>query len=154
MLKHLHGEYYKLLLTRNGSTFLHNDGWLEVNISMDSASIRKRLNNKIEDYRKNNLPNRRLSTVRLIYLKKTVEYLKLHGKVYIVRLPVSPEMFQIEQVLMPSFNEIIYPITKIAHGYLDMTNENQLYKYVDGNHLWKESGKLVSEKIAKWIEMK
>jgi hypothetical protein len=153
LIKQLKGKYYTVLTNRFMSKmFLHNDGWLEVNISMDSASITKRLDNKIKVYRKNNLPNRKLSYVRLSYLKQTVEYLKLHGNVYIVRLPVSPEMFAIEQELMPDFNEIINPICLVTDGYLDMTNENYLYQFIDGNHLWKESGKLVSEKIAEWIK--
>lgn len=154
LLKQLKGKYYTILTPINGSTFLHDDGWLEVRISMDSASTSKRLSNKIKDYRKNNLPNCKLSTVRLDYLKQTVDFLKLHGKVYVVRLPISPEMFQIEEELMPNFNEIIDPITQKTEGYLDMTSENNLYKYTDGNHLWKESAKLVSEKIAKWIKTK
>jgi hypothetical protein len=153
LIKQLKGKYYTVLTNRIMSKmFLHNDGWLEVNISMDSASITKRLDNKIKIYRKNNLPNRKLSYVRLSYLKQTVEYLKLHGNVYIVRLPVSPEMFAIEQEFMPDFNEIINPICLVTDGYLDMTNENHLYQFIDGNHLWKESGKMVSEKIAKWIK--
>lgn len=154
LLKQLKGKYYTILTKKNSQTFLHNDGWLDVTVDMDSASTSKRLKNKIYYYRKNNLPNCKLSTIRLDYLNQTVEFLKLHGKVYVVRLPISPEMLEIEQELMPNFNDIMDSIKQKTDGYLDMTTENHLYKFTDGNHLWKESGKLVSVKIANWIKTK
>ncbi len=152
LIKQFKGEYYKIITTKKDSMLLHPNGWLEINVSMDSASVAKRLDNKIESYRKNNLPNSKLSTVRLEYLRQTVEFLKAHGKVYIVRLPVSPEIFEIDQALMPDFNSIIQPIVSLSDGYLDMTNDNPVYEYTDGNHLWKSSGRLVSQKVANWIE--
>lgn len=152
--KLLKGKYYHRLRKSGGKMFLHNDGWLEVTIPMDSLSVAKRLNNSIESYRTNKLPNRKFSSLRLNYLKQTITFLKSHGKVYIVRLPVAPEMLKIEQELMPDFNEIINTVIPISNGYLDMTSENHLYQFIDGNHIWKESGKLTSEKIAKWIETK
>ena len=154
LLKNLSGEYYKILMPNKVAMFLHDDGWLELNVSMDSTAVSKRIKAKMEDYRKNTLPSSKLSFVRLSYLKQTVEFLKLHGKVYIARLPVSPQMFEIEQELMFDFNDKINQIVQLSDGYLDMTNENNLYQFIDGNHLWKESGKLVSQKIAEWIKSK
>jgi len=154
LLKNLSGEYYKILMPKKVAMFLHDDGWLEVNVSMDSAAVSKRIKAKMEDYRKNTLPSSKLSSVRLSYLKQTVEFLKLHGKVYIARLPVSPQMYEIEQELMFDFNDKINQSVQLSDGYLDMTNENNLYQFIDGNHLWKESGKLVSQKIAEWIKSK
>jgi len=91
---------------------------------------------------------------RLDYLKKTIELLKLHGKVYMVRLPIHPKMFEIELKLLPEFNKIISPIAKMTNGYLDMSNENNCFQYTDGNHLYKKSGQLVSKEIAEWIKSK
>lgn len=151
LLKILSGNYYTVLANKNRKTFLHDDGWLEISVSMDSVSLKNRTDGKIKSYRTKNLPNRRLSTVRLEYLKKTVGYLKQHGKVFLVRMPISDTLFKMEQELMPNFNEVISPIVKLSDGYLDMTPENHFYKYTDGNHLWKDSGKIVSEKIARWV---
>lgn len=152
LIKQLKGEYFKILTNKNGNMFLHTDGWLEVNVKMDSTSIIKRTKNKINEYKRNNLPNYKFSTVRLNYLKQIVDYLKLHGKVYLVRLPISSEMLEIERELMPHFNEIISSITKSSDGYFDMTNDYKLYQFTDGNHLWKKSGELVSQNIAEWIK--
>lgn len=152
LLQNLKGKYYTILTANRGSMYLHNDGWLEVSIPMDSISIKDRLDTKIKDYRSNSLPFYNFSTTRLKYLEKTIDLLKKHGKVYVVRLPVHPEIYKIDQELIPDLNEKLFPITGIADGYLDMTNENHLYQYTDGNHLHKESGKLVSIKIAEWIK--
>ena len=152
LIKNLNGEYYKILTNTKGEMFLHNDGWLEVTLPMDSISLTNRSKDKITDYRNNNLPFRKLSTIRLKYLSQIVQYLKKYGKVYLVRLPVSSEMFKIEVDLMHNFNQIIRSIIKKSNGYLDMSNDGYPYEFIDGNHLWKESGKIVSKKIAFWIK--
>ncbi|MFM7400256.1 MAG: hypothetical protein ACKO4W_05065, partial [Bacteroidota bacterium] len=58
---------------------------------------------------------------------------------------------ELEKELMPEFNTIIDPAIQKADGFLDMTTENSLYQFTDGNHLWKESGKLVSLRVAEWV---
>lgn len=154
LVREFKGKYFTFLIKGKSSEFLHKNGWLEISVPMDKANVMSRSKSKLEDYRRKNFPNRKLSTVRLNYLKQTVEYLKSHGKVYMVRLPTSSNMFNMEQEIMPNFNEIVYPVTQLSDGYLDMSVENDLYEYTDGNHLWKESGKVVSEKIARWIKSK
>ena len=151
LLKSLSGKYYTVISNKNRKTFLHDDGWLEISVSMDAAPLKIRVAEKMESYRKKNLPGRKFSTTRLEYLIKTIRYLKQHGKVYLVRMPISQEMFQLEQQFMPNFNQIIRAAVQESNGYLDMIGENNQYQYTDGNHLWKDSGKIVSEKIARWI---
>ncbi|MCU0370223.1 MAG: hypothetical protein MUC31_02320, partial [Bacteroidales bacterium] len=96
--------YYNLLLNAKSPTTLHRDGWLEVNVTMDSAKVKRRIERKISQYRKGNLPTHKFSEVRLEYLIKTIEYLKNFGKVYLVRLPVITEIMAIEQELIPDFD--------------------------------------------------
>lgn len=151
-IKHLKGKYHTILSTRSGSMFLHRDGWLEVTVDMDPKVVQARIAEKVENYRNDNLPGRKLSSVRSASLLETVTYLKKHGSVYLVRLPVSPGIFAIEQELMPDFDDIIAPVIALSDGYLDMTPENDQYRFTDGNHLWKASGHLASQRIAAWIK--
>jgi hypothetical protein len=151
LIENLKGKYYKVL-TKDRKVFLHDDGWLELTVPMDSASGISRFNERIKDYKTNKLLNFHFSSARLNYLKRTIEYLKLHGKVYIVRLPVHPEFFEVDSELIHEFNDVILPITQLADGYLDMSKENNLYQYIDGVHPYKESSKLMSIKIAEWIK--
>ncbi|SHJ10032.1 hypothetical protein [Flavobacterium terrae] len=148
------GKYYKLFSQTDKSMFLHDDGWLEVTAEMDSLSVTKRKNEKINTYKKENLPNFKLSEFRLKYLKKTIQFLKLHGDVYLLRMPIHPDFFKLEQKLMPQFNEVISEIVPLTNGYLDLTTTNSKYTYIDGIHLWKESGLLVSEVVANWVAKK
>lgn len=144
--------YYTLLWKENTSMFLHNNGWLEVSIGMDSSSIRKNIDRKIKIYKKNNLPNFKYSEVRFEYLIKTIVFLKQHGDVYMVRLPVHPRMMEIDNQLVPDFNEKMNLISKTTTTpYLDLTGLNDSLIYTDGNHIYKESGKIITRRIGNWI---
>jgi hypothetical protein len=152
LIRNLKGDYQNVLTKRSSSSlFLHENGWLEVSVPMDSSIIKKRLNSKIEFYRDDMLPKYSYSPNRFGYLKKTIEFLSNFGNIYLVRLPIAPEMMEIENELMPDFNKRINEVTPLTKGYLDMTAFNEKYIYVDGNHLYKGSGKVVSEEVAKWI---
>jgi hypothetical protein len=119
---------------------------------MDSASVAKRTNDKIGYYREHNLPNYRFSKLRYDYLVKTISYLKNYGEVYLVRLPVHPLMMNIENELLPDFDNKIKEILKKENiHYFDMTYLNEKCSYTDGNHLYKESGKRITYILAKWI---
>jgi len=148
-------SYFKIIKNKhpNPTVFLHNDGWLEISVPMDSVSVNKRTFNKISNYRNVNLPMYHFSEVRLIYLDKIIRYLQEYGSVYLARLPMHPKMLEIENSLMPDFNEKINQLaTSRKIPYLDMTVHNEHYKYIDGNHLYKTSGAVVSRKIAEWIK--
>lgn len=143
-------KYYKLL-NKKSIMFLHKDGWLEVNINLDSIDVIKNIENKEKMYRENLLPKAHFSKTRFNYLKRTINFLKNYGEVYLVRLPIHPKIMQIENELMPNFNNVIKETLVSTNGYLDLTNQNSDFNYTDGNHLHKTSGKVVSEIIASWI---
>jgi hypothetical protein len=146
------GSYFKLLLSQKSSSFLHNDGWLEISVKMDSSSIIERTQNKIKSYRNDLLPNYKKSSLRIDYLEQIIIRLKKQGKVFLVRLPVHEKMLAIENDFMPEFNNIMLPLSKKTNGYFDMTSLTNKYTFTDGNHLYKESGKKVTEDIIMWIE--
>lgn len=144
------GKYYSLLYSRSEELFLHDDGWLEISIPMDTASINSRTEFKINAYKKL-MSKYRFSPIRVEYLSRIIEYLIEHGKVYLVRLPVSPDMFKIETELMPDLDQNIKDIIPNVAGYYDMTPFNDEFNFTDGNHLHKSSAQLVSMKLADWI---
>ncbi len=154
LLNNLGGEYYKALDQRSSQLLLHEDGWLEVSVDMSPVAVEKRLHSKIELYREEMLPHYQFSSVRFEYLRKTIELLNDHGRVFLVRMPVHPKMMEFEQELMPDFDDKIGKISSLTEGYLNMTKQNQKYEFTDGNHLNKTSGKLVSKEIALWIMKK
>jgi len=151
LYNNLGGKFYEIFFRFNNELYLHNDGWLEVTIPMDKKSVNDRINQKIKDYTNFNSAKFCYSDLRFLYLKKTINFLKNHGKVILVRLPLHQEIFKIEQEYMPSFNEKITELLPIVDSYYDMTNDNKNYIYTDGNHLYKESSKIASKKISDFI---
>jgi hypothetical protein len=146
-------SFYKLFSEdTSGGIFLHNDGWLEITTSMDSQLISERIEAKVEDYSQNMLPNYKFSELRMNYLIKTIALLHSHGQVFLVRLPVSPQMLSIEDKFMPDFDFKIDSISlNMNVPYKNFKSSVKEFKYVDGNHLYKASGRNVSKQIGTWI---
>jgi hypothetical protein len=148
--QYLSGRYNGLIF-KSSIAFLHDDGWLEVTLNNDSASVNRRTKSTLDQYKQYESAYH-FSELRLAYLIKTIEFLNQYGKVYLVRLPVASELMEIEQRLLPDFNQLIKKPAATSSGYLDLTSENNYYQYTDGVHLSRKSGQVVSEKIARWIK--
>ena len=134
------------------SLLLHKDGWLEVSVSMDSAEVRKRIEKKIKEYETKEVPHFHLSSVRYDYLEKTIELFRKHGDVFLVRLPVHARMKYIEDSVCPQFDSLMNRLTERNNiPYLNYINDNADYEYTDGNHLYKDSGRRLSEKIGQYM---
>ena len=87
------------------------------------------------------------------YLIETIVYLQKYGQVYLVRLPVCEEILQLENLLIPNFSEKMTTIAMQNNiPFLDFTELENNFNYIDGIHLTQNSGKEVSEMIAKWIQ--
>ena len=142
---------YRLLLDYATATErLHPDGWLEVNIGTDSGQVRARTARKLQDYRQL-AATQHLSDGRLRALRQTIELLKKHGRVCLVRLPVGPSLYQLEQVYQPGFDELMHEAAAaLAVPYLDYST--QTFVTTDGNHLQRAASKAFSERLAKELK--
>lgn len=131
---------------------LHEDGWLEVNIPMDSIAVADRTAAKIADYQKQVAPNYEPSPIRLAYLQHTISLLQEYGEVVLLRMPVSPPMQDIEQAYYPEFDDTICTLANdLKISYWNLASTAGDYQYTDGNHLGASSGKQFSAQIADWI---
>ncbi len=145
-------QYLDILIGGSDNMILHKNGWLEVTVEMDSMNVAERLKNKVDNYENKNLPIYNFSTYRYNYLGKTISYLKNYGKVYLVRLPLSPEIFEIEKKLISDFDLKMKNLSaEYKTPYFNLTNRNHNFQYTDGNHLYKESGEEVSLLISRLI---
>ncbi|MDO7876450.1 hypothetical protein Q5H93_17025 [Hymenobacter sp. ASUV-10] len=138
---------YRLLLDYATATErLHPDGWLEVRIATDSATVRARTARKVLDYRKL-MAAQHLSAGRLAALRQTIELLRQHGRVYLVRLPVGPPLRQLEQEFQPDFAAQMQQLARQQQvRYLDYSA--QPYATTDGNHLQREAAAAFSRQLA------
>jgi hypothetical protein len=126
---------------------LHKDGWLQVDYPWTETAYKHNLENKLIEYKQNQL-NRKLSPTRMEYLKKTIALLQKHGKVYLVRIPISKEMLDIEEQIAPDFNEIMGKIaTQYKISYFNFSSEFPNYQTTDGNHLYKPYAKKFSQAL-------
>ena len=141
-----------MLRTHKNPVLLQDDGWLDITLNMDSVKVANRIQIKTKEYRERHLPTFKFSELRMDYLLQTMELLSKHGEVYLVRLPVHPEILAIEQTYMNDFDNRISKAIQASDGYLDFSDKVLDYQYTDGLHLYKDSGKEVSKEIALWIK--
>ena len=125
---------------------LHPDGWLEVNIGLDSAQVRARTARKLLDYQRL-AATQHLSAGRLAALRQTISFLKTHGRVVLVRLPVGAGLRALEQKYQPGFEKQMQQLaTAFAVPYFDYRAAP--YATTDGNHLQKAASETFSQQLA------
>ena len=158
--EYLYKWYYKgwgrILLDQyfpnDSTTYLHDDGWLEVSIPMSDSAVDERTKKKVEAYEKN-LETYQVSEIRVEYLQKTVLYLSRFGRVFLVRIPVSKAFYGIDQKLCPGFDNIIDSVANATNTvYINLATEKQM-SFTDGNHLHKSSSATFSRILANRIRL-
>ncbi|MEM1084370.1 MAG: hypothetical protein AAGI48_09615 [Verrucomicrobiota bacterium] len=146
------GNYSEILTNRWVAPFqLHEDGWLEPRIPLSESARTSRREKKIAEYRELAKSYRRSSS-RLASIEELVSLLSERGEVYLVRLPVSPEMRAIENEAFPGFDEeMVASSSKWGVPYLSMRDKSSDYGFTDGHHLDPDSAAAVSRFIAGWV---
>lgn len=152
LIKNLNHSWFTIFRDREtlarSNTYLHKNGWLEVNIDMDAASLAKRTKEKLEFY-EIVAKDQNLSSLRLKAFQDIIDFLKTKGTVYIVRIPSSEGMMKIENRYSPEFNQLMGNIAnKNGISYFNFSENYNAYRYTDGNHMYKDSGKLFTTQIA------
>lgn len=156
LLKHYSRSWFKLYTERaeagKSNTFLHQDGWLEVTVSMNKDSVAARTVRKVEGY-KIVAKETDLSHERLKAFNEIISYLRTRGKVYIVRIPASKDLMEIENEKYPQFSKLLQDIARKQNiHFFDFSKSYEDYDYTDGNHMYKESGKKLTSQIADSIK--
>lgn len=138
---------FKHAIEYGGILQLHPDGWLEVNIPMDSIARNGRVDRSTQEY-KEKAETLKWSDTRLYYFNKIISHLKPRGEVYIVRLPVSKGMADLEKDVFPDFDNTIKSIAK-KHNikYINYINESGKFLTTDTHHLWREESERISNQI-------
>lgn len=161
LINNYHEPYLSILYKRikidifnmQPDKFLHNDGRFEVLVPLDSTSINKRLQGSINMYKHQYLPIFKPCVVRKFYLIRIISFLKKHGDVYLLKLPVDSRISVIDNALYPQFDFFMGSISKkYSIPYINLADSGDHgYIYRDGVHLEKNSGVILSEKLAQSI---
>lgn len=137
---------------QRSNTYLHQNGWLEVNVSMEPEELKKREEAKVVFYRQF-ASGQQLSQERLAAFKETIRFLKNHGDVYIVRIGAGARIMEIENAYAPDFDHLMENIaSEFNIDYFDFSENPGNYKYTDGNHMYKESSKIFTQQVADSIK--
>jgi len=152
LLKHFSKSWFNIYRDRQemgrSKTFLHENGWMEVNVNIHPDSIRAREVKKIEGYT-DMLKKQQISQYRINGFEDMIKYLKEKGTVYIVRIPAFKGMMELENRYSPGFSSKIQAIAqKNGVKFFDLSSKPENYIYTDGNHMYKESGKVFTAQIA------
>lgn len=117
---------------------LNEDGWLQIDAIIDSVVLKENIRNKVQIYSKYQ-PTK--SDSRLNYLSQTIEYLDELGTVVLVRIPISKEMFELEEAYWKFFDlDMINLLKNKTIHYYSFMEQNNRFKTIDGNHLYKDDG--------------
>jgi hypothetical protein len=128
---------------------LHESGWLEVQVSMDSVYMAERLAQKVADYTEHAERNYTPSDARLMYLEKTIDLLKAHGTVVVLRMPTHGDILRIEDSYWPELNSILDDLSaRKGAMFMDHTTMADRFVYTDGNHMAAESTPVYSRMLA------
>jgi len=152
LLKNYSRSWFKLYTEREAagksSTYLHKDGWMEVSVNMEKDSVAKREIEKVNFYR-DLAKKQHISPTRIKALQDIIAFLKSKGTVCLVRIPASEKIMEIEKTYSPEFSETMKQIS-LKHGihFFDFSSKGNEYQYTDGNHMYKESGKVFTAQIA------
>jgi hypothetical protein len=149
---YLHKPFYQLLLDTDTARVverLHPDGWLEIALPPPTANpalLKRRTAEKLATYRAL-AASSQLAGIRLSYLKATIEYLRQHGQVVLVRLPTGPEMVAVESQYQPDFDQAMQQLARSCgvpyFNYLALP-----YPTNDGNHLTRTAAAQLSQRLA------
>jgi len=132
---------------------VHEDGWMEdSNMTTDTAVQNSWKKKWLASYNKFN--NKwETSDYRLAKLNKTIEFLKNHGTVVLVRMPLDKTIVAVEEKFWKDFDSDITTIAK-ANGirYFNYARSNSPFVNYDGVHLNKEQGALFTNALCDSIK--
>lgn len=153
LTKYLNTPYIRIIIYNVLSKFnIHSDGWTEISVPMDSATIVFRKNIKFRKY-KTRFESNMFSENRFSIFQNTIDYLKQYGKVVLVRLPIDKTLYDMENEFMPDFDDKVENVAKQKDVmYLNFTDSLSNYTTTDGNHLYKVSAQIVTRQIINYLQ--
>ena len=120
----------------------------------DSLEVFKRIHDVIlPDYYDNILPNYSLSNQRVESLMYLVRQLKQQGDVFLVRLPVGPEISAIMDSIYPDFSHDMNQWTlQEGVSYINFEADSLNYRTTDGVHLYSSEGSRLTQALCDSIK--
>lgn len=89
------------------------------------------------------------SEVRIDHLDQTIQFLKSHGTVVVVRMPISAEFKEVEDRYFPKFSKFFHTVCQRNYVFgLDYIEDSGTYSTYDPNHLLFDEALRFSRRLA------
>ena len=148
---HYGSMYFRLFAPISDKVQMHPDGWTEIKLKQTEKEYRSRLKQKLTVYQRH-ARTYVYSPTRVEYLKRTIRFLQDYGQVFLVRLPVDPQVYALEQQNMPYLSDSLRRWSQEEQAPLiDFSEHDTSYGMTDGNHLTPEAGAEISLQLAQFI---
>ena len=135
----------------NSTSELHSNGWLEINVIVDSVNAKNRAYDVLHDKR-NDIGKFSLSPYRLHWLRETITLLQRYGNVVLVRVPVSREFYEFEQLLSPAFDQTMLEEARYHQiVYKNFQDQSESLTFKDGHHMQLTSTARFSSTLKNWL---
>jgi hypothetical protein len=147
--RHFAMEHLYNLIFDNKRAILDNNiyGSMSVTVKKGAVAQEERMKIRMASYRRD-ASNVKFSEKRYKSFIRTVKYLDGMGTVYIVRIPVSEMMKDMEEEAFPDFDDKIKSVAKKNNcNYFNYINDCKNYITTDGSHLHSESAQKLTEQI-------
>jgi hypothetical protein len=138
---------YQFLVDKNAGQeqgeIHHVNGWFESPEKTDSIKFKINIQKGIESYKKV-FAAKVISEDRLQWLEKIAVKLSERGKVFLVRMPVAPQMKEMEDKFCPDFNKKMLELaSRSGSGFLDFSSKKE-FQFKDIHHMTVSSAKTFS----------
>ena len=138
--------HFKSIIRRTSK--MYKDGWLEEsNLTKDSITLNRWQQKQLTLYTDYSIRWKK-SEFRLKSLEKLITYLKKHGQVILLRMPIAKNIIDIENKYWKDFDSDISEISTTTNiDYFNFVKMSKKYKFYDGNHLDKYGGVSFTEEL-------
>jgi hypothetical protein len=133
--------------------YLHKNGWLEVMREYNQERATKRRIDKLGGYKREVFIQNKPSKNRKVWLQKLIREMKSRGKVLMVRIPVHPDFFEMEQTFWPGFEKEMNDMaSKEGVVFWSPRALNEELYFNDGHHMNYKSSHRFSQLLNQEIE--
>jgi hypothetical protein len=140
---------YQLYLkppSSNNNVVYHNSGWNENTIAADTVLRTKKIAEQYEAHEKL-FKEWRNPVYRLDWLERTIHLMQEHGTVILVRVPVRPEMRELERKYYPGFDRLMDSVAVRNNVKYWNFLDDEGYDFYDIHHMTGASAKRFSSEL-------
>ena len=142
--------HFKAVIRQNSE--LHKDGWMEEkNLPKDAATLKQWKENQIKIY-KGFSRRWKKCDYRMQELHKLIVFLKSHGKVVLVRMPIDAKLLLLEEQFWINFDSNIESLAQKENINYFNFSKNNIYQTYDGNHIDKFGGVIFTKVLCDSIK--